>query len=404
MTAIVVMAALRKRRLMQMQKSRKKEESLEEDDVVYRANILEALRQSVPEHPVVAGSGHLQVHAYVIAHESDHAIPADDADEFNQVEFIPPPYSFDEVQEEMFSGQLGITELLRESIHLGDPKLQAYTGSMLQLAGIPLNSGMCRASYKGLDYDLKALSVEASEEERCAFLQEAFIQAQFSHPNVVQLIGVVTVDDPLLIVMEYMANNTLSLYLQEQGSRLPSRLHPAFPPGTSSLFAMAHDIASAMTYLESKKFVHGTLTSCSTFVMYNGVCKVSNFGASLKHYTRDNNDPPLKLIDLPVRWSAPEVLEHSDFTTASDVWSYGIILYELWTSGAKPYEYWSNIKVSDQVRNGHRLPCPSSCPAPVYNMMLNCWNMDPCNRPPFYTLLSCLPSVAMGCTEPVTHR
>jgi hypothetical protein len=127
MTAIVVMAALRKRRLMQMQKSRKKEESLEEDDVVYRANILEALRQSVPEHPVVAGSGHLQVHAYVIAHESDHAIPADDADEFNQVEFIPPPYSFDEVQEEMFSGQLGITELLRESIHLGDPKLQAYT-------------------------------------------------------------------------------------------------------------------------------------------------------------------------------------------------------------------------------------------------------------------------------------
>lgn len=79
--------------------------------------------------------------------------------------------------------------------------------------------------------------------------------------------------------------------------------------------------------------------------MYNGVCKVSNFGASLKHYNRKEYDPPFKLVDLAVRWSAPEVLEHSEFSSASDVWSYGIILYELWTSGAKPYEYWSNIKV-----------------------------------------------------------
>ncbi|XP_065831051.1 uncharacterized protein [Oscarella lobularis] len=308
--------------------------------------------------------------------------------------FVVPGWTMDSLQQQLLAGKFTTPEVLRESLQSAGMKLK---GSGSSGEGTP-NCNVYAARYRGEAVDLKMLSNKHSQENKLQFLQEAFIHAQFFHPNVVQLVGMVTVDDPLMMVMECMENGTLQQYIQKHnGSRVPIRLHPAFPPGTSSLFAMAHDIASGMTYLEAKNFVHGALTSSSIFVSVSGACKISNFGASLKHYMRKEKDAPFRLIHLPVRWSAPEVLENSHFSIASDVWSYGIVLYELWTLGAKPYEYLSNIKVSEQVRSGYRLPCPSNCPAHVHETMLDCWNSNPTDRPSFRHILSNLPAIAEMC-------
>ena len=205
--------------------------------------------------------------------------------------------------------------------------------------------------------------------DRDEILRESCIMAQFDHPHIVSLVGVCTVGDPLLMVVEYMEHGSLASYIKKQD--LP----------VDTMMILARDVADGLAYLASRSFVHRDIAARNILVSSERRAKVGDFGMSrdteeAEYYTSRGGQ-------LPVRWTAPEALESRKFSSASDCWSYGVLLYELFTKAELPYKGWSNQKVWMSVLTNYRLPCPENCPDEVHGMMLRCWAADPKERPPF---------------------
>ena len=209
------------------------------------------------------------------------------------------------------------------------------------------------------------------EKVRMQFFNEAAILAQFTHPNVVHLVGVVTIGEPMLIVMEFMEFGSLQDYLQS----------PAVNGKLSNpdMYRMGLDIASAMNYLGLCGFVHRDLAARNVLVNNKLVCKISDFGKSMligSIHSRSRDK-------LAVRWTAPEGFNNRRFTTASDAWSFGVLLWEIFSYGERPYGNLPNSKVVSDINMGIRLPCPSYCPRTAYLLMLDTWIAVPTARPTF---------------------
>ena len=154
---------------------------------------------------------------------------------------------------------------------------------------------------------------------------------------------------------------------------------------------IAYDTAMGMAYLADRHFVHRDLAARNILLSSEKRAKISDFGMSRdmehkEYYTARSGQ-------LPVRWTAPEALEHKRFTSASDCWSYGVTLYEIWTKAELPYKGFTNQKVWMMVLTDYRLPCPEDCPEFVHELMLACWHADPNERPPFAHLALQLRSV-----------
>ncbi|XP_065833062.1 uncharacterized protein [Oscarella lobularis] len=232
---------------------------------------------------------------------------------------------------------------------------------------------------------VKTLKSE-SERDRVKFLKEAAIMSQFNHRNVVSLYGVVTEGDPMMIVLELMENGDLKDYLK----KLSAENREAFPDVSpvekvsSRLITISREIALGMEYLASKSFVHRDLAARNVFLDYEFTCKIGDFGLA-----RDLDDDYYVVSGgkIPVKWTAPEALSRRKYTTSSDVWSYGIVLYEIWTLGESPYQGMKNTEVVSQIERGYRMDRPAECSEAVYALMMDCWNEDHHSRPSFRDII-----------------
>ncbi|XP_049742153.1 ephrin type-A receptor 5 isoform X7 [Elephas maximus indicus] len=227
---------------------------------------------------------------------------------------------------------------------------------------------------------IKTLKVGYTEKQRRDFLGEASIMGQFDHPNIIHLEGVVTKSKPVMIVTEYMENGSLDTFLKKNDGQFT----------VIQLVGMLRGIAAGMRYLSDMGYVHRDLAARNILINSNLVCKVSDFGLS-----RVLEDDPEAAYTtrggkIPIRWTAPEAIAFRKFTSASDVWSYGIVMWEVVSYGERPYWEMTNQDVIKAVEEGYRLPSPMDCPAALYQLMLDCWQKDRNSRPKFEEIVNML--------------
>uniref|UniRef100_A0A8C1YXP2 non-specific protein-tyrosine kinase n=1 Tax=Cyprinus carpio TaxID=7962 RepID=A0A8C1YXP2_CYPCA len=225
---------------------------------------------------------------------------------------------------------------------------------------------------------VKACRENLPAEHKNKFLMEARILKQYDHPNIVKLIGVCTQKQPIYIIMELVQGGDFLTFLRTEGHNLKTKM----------LIKMAENVASGMAYLESKKCIHRDLAARNCLVGEESVVKISDFGMS-----RQEQDGVYSaaggMKQIPVKWTAPEALNYGRYTTESDVWSFGVLLWETFSRGVTPYTIphtLSNQQTRDEVERGYRMPAPNNCPGEIYALMCQCWQYDPRNRPSFRKL------------------
>ncbi|CAI8032558.1 Ephrin type-A receptor 8 (Fragment), partial [Geodia barretti] len=136
-----------------------------------------------------------------------------------------------------------------------------------------------------------------------------------------------------------------------------------------------------MAYLSGKGFIHRDLAARNILVSHEEMCKIADFGMS--RALQDTDYYVSRGGKIPVKWTAPEALHYKKYSTASDVWSFGIVMYEIWSPAARPYNWMTNNEVYQNIQSGYRLPPPPGCPRAVYQTMISCWNPEPESRPTF---------------------
>lgn len=207
------------------------------------------------------------------------------------------------------------------------------------------------------------------------FLGEAQIMKKMRHENLVQLFAVCTKEEPVFIITELMSKGALINYLQtNEGKSLTLNIY----------IHMATQIASGMAYLEREKYVHRDLAARNILVGDNHVCKIADFG--LARFIKESEYEARVGARFPIKWTAPEAANYSKFTIKSDVWSFGIVLYEIITKGGTPYPDMTNAEVLSRIDKGYRMLQPPNCEPKYYAIMVECWNKDPLKRPTFETL------------------
>uniref|UniRef100_A0A3Q4I2I6 receptor protein-tyrosine kinase n=1 Tax=Neolamprologus brichardi TaxID=32507 RepID=A0A3Q4I2I6_NEOBR len=227
---------------------------------------------------------------------------------------------------------------------------------------------------------IKTLKPGYTEKQRQDFLSEASIMGQFSHQNIIRLEGVVTKFKHAMIVTEYMENGALDRYLRDHDGEISS----------FQLVGMLRGIAAGMKYLSDMSYVHRDLAARNILVNNNMECKVSDFGLSRVLEDDPEGTYTTSGGKIPIRWTAPEAIAYRKFTSASDVWSFGIVMWEVMAFGERPYWDMSNHEVMKAINEAFRLPAPMDCPSAVYQLMLQCWLQDRAKRPRFGDIVSLL--------------
>ncbi|KAK1338584.1 hypothetical protein QTO34_019238 [Cnephaeus nilssonii] len=234
--------------------------------------------------------------------------------------------------------------------------------------------------YRGNKVAVKCIKNDATAQ---AFLAEASVMTQLRHSNLVQLLGVIVEEKGgLYIVTEYMAKGSLVDYLRSRGRSVL---------GGDCLLKFSLDVCEAMEYLEGNNFVHRDLAARNVLVSEDNVAKVSDFGLTKEASSTQDTGK------LPVKWTAPEALREKDltqlfpptwqkFSTKSDVWSFGILLWEIYSFGRVPYPRIPLKDVVPRVEKGYKMDAPDGCPPAVYEVMKNCWQLDAATRPSFLQL------------------
>ncbi|KAF6356894.1 FER tyrosine kinase [Rhinolophus ferrumequinum] len=242
-----------------------------------------------------------------------------------------------------------------------------------------LGKGNFGEVYKGILKDKTAVAVKTCKEDlpqelKIKFLQEAKILKQYDHPNIVKLIGVCTQRQPIYIIMELIPGGDFLSFLRKKKDELKLK----------QLVKFSLDAASGMSYLESKNCIHRDLAARNCLVGENNVLKISDFGMSRQEDGGVYSSSGLKQI--PIKWTAPEALNYGRYSSESDVWSFGILLWETFSLGVCPYPGMTNQQAREQVERGYRMSAPQHCPEDIFKIMMKCWDYKPENRPKFSEL------------------
>ncbi|KAM9251459.1 tyrosine-protein kinase Fer-like isoform 1-T1 [Cariama cristata] len=249
-----------------------------------------------------------------------------------------------------------------------------------------LGKGNFGEVYKGTLKDKTPVAVKTCKEDlpqelKIKFLSEARILKQYDHPNIVKLIGVCTQRQPIYIVMELVSGGDFLSFLRKKKDELK----------TKQLVKFSLDAASGMAYLESKNCIHRDLAARNCLVDENNILKISDFGMSRQEDDGVYSSSGLKQI--PIKWTAPEALNYGRYTSESDVWSFGILLWETFSLGVCPYPGMTNQQAREQVEKGYRMSAPQKCSEEMYKIMQRCWAYKPENRPKFSEIQKELSSI-----------
>ncbi|XP_008300402.1 megakaryocyte-associated tyrosine-protein kinase [Stegastes partitus] len=246
------------------------------------------------------------------------------------------------------------------------------TGWLLDITNLTLGENIgegefgavYEGEYMGQKVAVKTIKCDVTAQ---AFLQETTVMTKLQHKNLVRLLGVI-LHKGLHIVTELMTKGNLVNFLRTRGRSVVN---------SAQLIRFSLDVCEGMEYLESKKLVHRDLAARNVLVSDDSVAKVSDFGLTkVDSKTSDK-------AKLPIKWTAPEALKKEKFSTKSDVWSYGVLLWEIFSYGRQPYPKMSLKEVKDKVEAGYRMEAPEECPPGVYLLMRLCWEQEPRRRPGF---------------------
>jgi len=248
----------------------------------------------------------------------------------------------------------------REDIQLGDKIGKGEFGDVRE------------GNYRGKKVAVKELIKDTSLATQ-KFLTEAKVMTSLQHDNLVRLLGLVIEEgkgarSKIFLVTEFMGKGSLLEYLRSRGRQYVTR---------KDQIGFAVDTCTGMAYLESKGVVHRDLAARNVLLSEEGQAKVADFGlASTVDSTIDSGK-------LPIKWTAPEALKHSQFSNKSDMWSFGILLWEIYSFGRVPYPRIPLGEVVKHVEKGYQMEAPEGCPQPVYKIMKDAWELDPEKRPTF---------------------
>ncbi|CAF2069418.1 unnamed protein product [Rotaria magnacalcarata] len=237
-----------------------------------------------------------------------------------------------------------------------------------------------RGEYRGQFVAVKILhasSTGQSPQSRNNFINEALLLQQYKHKNIVKFLGIAAIRDPLMIIMELIEQGSLNNYLKDNDLRV------------SQLILMCYDIAKGMAYLEKRNVIHRDLAARNCLVDKKNRVKVADFG--LSRCLQSDEEYFCQIKEIPIRWWAVEVFLNAPYTSKSDVWSYGVTIWEVFSKAGTPYEnIILNHLVIDAVKRGERLKQPDKCPPKIFSIMASCWTDDPKDRPSFEKLLELL--------------
>ncbi|NXP82979.1 HCK kinase, partial [Ramphastos sulfuratus] len=212
-----------------------------------------------------------------------------------------------------------------------------------------------------------------------AFLEEANLMKLLQHDKLVRLHAVVTKEEPIYIITEFMEKGSLLDFLKSsEGNKQP----------LPRLIDFSAQIAEGMAFLEKRNYIHRDLRAANILVAATLVCKVADFG--LARLIEDDEYTAREGAKFPIKWTAPEAINYGSFTIKSDVWSFGILLTEIITYGRIPYPGMSSVEVIKALEHGYRMPRTESCPEELYGIMLSCWKAKPEDRPTFESIQSIL--------------
>ncbi|OPJ82572.1 high affinity nerve growth factor receptor [Patagioenas fasciata monilis] len=248
---------------------------------------------------------------------------------------------------------------------------------------------------------VKALK-EVTESARLDFHREAELLTVLQHEHIVKFYGVCTEGEPLIMVFEYMKHGDLNRFLRSHGPDAKmleqGQGQPRAPLTLSHMLHIATQIASGMVYLASLHFVHRDLATRNCLVGHEMVVKIGDFGMSRDIYSTDYYRVGGRTM-LPIRWMPPESILYRKFTTESDIWSFGVVLWEIFTYGKQPWYQLSNTEAIECITQGRELERPRTCPPEVYGIMQSCWQREPQQRRPIKDIHSRLQALVK--TPPV---
>ncbi|XP_045717332.1 focal adhesion kinase 1 isoform X2 [Phyllostomus hastatus] len=319
--------------------------------------------RALPSIPKLANSEKqgVRTHAVSVSETDDYAEIVDEDEAYTMPS---KSYGIDEARD---------YEIQRERIELGRCIGEGQFGDVHQGVYVgPENPALAVA--------IKTCKNCTSDSVREKFLQEALTMRQFDHPHIVKLIGVIT-ENPVWIIMELCTLGELRSFLQVRKYSLD----------LASLILYAYQLSTALAYLESKRFVHRDIAARNVLVSSSDCVKLGDFG--LSRYMEDSTYYKASKGKLPIKWMAPESINFRRFTSASDVWMFGVCMWEILMHGVKPFQGVKNNDVIGRIENGERLPMPPNCPPTLYSLMTKCWAYDPSRRPRFTELKAQLSTV-----------
>lgn len=258
-----------------------------------------------------------------------------------------------------------------------DPKAFVEAGWVIQTHELELRECIGKGEfgdvllgvYRGERVAVKMLKDNSEAAQR--FLAEASLMTSLIHDNLVKLLGLVFNNQHMYLVTEYMSKGSLVDYLRSRG-----RLHVS----KKDQINFAYDTCAGMAYLESRHVVHRDLAARNVLVAEDNSAKVSDFGLA-----RDENFS-LDGGKLPIKWTAPEALKQNKFSNKSDMWSFGILLWEIYSFGRVPYPRIPLADVVKCVEKGYKMEPPDGCPPEVYDIMRQAWDLQPEKRPSFHDI------------------
>ena len=285
---------------------------------------------------------------------------------YEELIYIEPPSSLPQL-ENVF-GQC-LNEIRRKDIQMGEEFASGQFGVVY------------RAVYhteKGdIPVAIKTLKEAANTDTKVAFMRETAILAQFQHPNVLRMIGVLTTQQPYMMVTELLKTELADLLLKMKSADPAHRQNLPL-----LLLRFCQEIAAGMKHLSEKHFIHRYLSARNVLVAKDLSCRIADFGMSRELHS-DSEYYTSSGGRVPLRWTAPEAVFYKKYSEKSDVWSFGMTMYEIWSLGDKPWGLYTNDEIVEGMSQGKKLSPPTGCPRDVYRVMVETWRADASVRPTF---------------------